>query len=363
LSARTRVVVLAVLAVLAAACGDESPSGGAGGGDLPFAGQTLTVANWKDYGSDIPWAVKHFEELTGAKVVHQYFNSEEELLNMLRSGGVGNVDVALPNLAYLQPAIDDGLLQPVDSSRLKNFELLAEKLRAQKDLSRDGKLYGVPWMWGSTSLAYNTEAVEGPVDSWSVLWDPGNRGQVGFFDDAPTAIQTAALYLGEDPYDPDLERVRETLLDLKGNVRLFWASADDWTKAFSTGEITMGNLWSGLAGTQIANGDPVAYVVPKEGAVGWLDSWTIVKEAPHPELAYKWIDYMTSVAFQSRWAQDPDRSSPGPANLEALESLPKDVIARIQADPAMLDKLTLQRAVPPQELEEWTKLWQEVKAG
>ena len=367
-SLRRLLVTLLALVVLLAACGGDDASDqaadtpGETDGELPFEGQELVVTNWNDYGSDIPWAVEAFEEATGATVTHQYFTSEEELLSLLRQGGVGQVDVALPNLAYIGRAIDEGLVQPIEVSRLEHYEQLYPQLRQQGDLESEGEQYGVPWMWGSTALAYDTTAFD-EVTSWDALWDPANAGRVAFFDDAPTAIQTSALHLGQDPFDPDLEAVREDLLALKENTELFWASADDWLRSFSSDSVELGNLWSGLAGTQLADGDPIAYVVPEEGAPGWLDSWTIVEDAPNPDLAYAFIDYMISQEFQSRWAQDADRSSPAPANEQAAQGLPEDVAERIGSDPQALETLVLQRGLPEETLQEWTRLWQEVKAG
>lgn len=361
------IAALVLAPILVAALAVSSASSGTYRGGLraaqPFKGQTLVVANWKDYGSDMPWVVKQFQQLTGAKVVHQYFNSEEQQLNMLRTGGIGKIDVALPNLAYVQPAAKQNLLQPIDTSKLTNWAQLYPKLRQQAGLRSGGKLYGAPWMWGLTSLAYNTSVIHQKIDSWAALWDPQYQGKVAFFDDPTTAVMTTALYLHEDPYHPDLSKVRNALMSLKKNSKLFWASADDWTKAFSTQSIVIGNLWSGLAGTQIAHGDPVAFVVPKEGSIGWLDSWAIVRNAPHRDLAYAWINFMTSKQFQARWATDPNRSSPAPANRSAQATLSKKVIKRIQANPDWFSKLTLQNAIPQKTLQQWTELWQEVKAS
>jgi len=355
------IAAIAIGALISASCGGSDDSGS--NASTSFEGQTLTVANWKDYGSDIPWAIEEFEAETGAKVIHQYFNSLEELLQMLRDGGVGLVDVALPNLAYVQPAIADNLLEALDTSKLKNYGELDPNLKEHPDLFSDGDVYGVPWMWGSTSLAYNTETPPADEGKWASLWNPANKGKVAFFDDVTTAVMTAALYLGEDPYNPDLGKVKQALKDLKANSKVFWASADDWTKGFSTGQITVGNLWSGLAGTEIGRGQPVKYVIPDEGAVGWLDSWTIVKDAPNKELAYKWIDYMTNAKFQQRWAEDTERSSPAPANLVATKALSEETAQRIGAVAAWLPKLTLQKSIPADTMKEWARLWEEVKAG
>src|SRR5919108_322309 len=333
-------------------------------GDTADTGKkTLVVANWKNYGSDIPWALKQFKEQSGATVVHQYFNSEQQLLSMLKSGGVGKIDVALPNLAYVQPAIEDNLIQSVDPSTLSNYERLYPKLRDLEELKRDGNSYGIPWMWGTTNLGYNSSEIKDSINTWAVLWDPTYRGKVGFFDDPTTAILTASLYLGENPEDPDLGKVEEALVDLKPNVKTFWSSEDDWTKAFSTGAVTLGNVWSGLAGTMIAKGDPLTYLLPQEGGVGWVDTWTIVTDAPHKELAYQWIDFMTGASFQSQWAVDRRRSPPSPANQEAHEQLGRKVVNRIQDHPEWLERLAMQKGMPQEQLQEWTELWERVKVS
>lgn len=348
---------LALTTFVAAGCG-----GGGSSGDKE-GDKTLVVANWKDYGSDMDWVTAEFEKQTGAKVVHQYFNSEDELLQMLRTGGVGKIDVVLPNLAYVQPGKNEGLLQPIDEGKLEHLDALIPELVNSEALVIDGKRYGVPWVWGATSLAYNPETAKGDTNSWSMLWDPANKGKVAFFDDPTTAVMTAALKLGLDPHKPDLDAVRKSLTELKANVRVNWSSADDWTKAYSSGAIVAGNLWSGLAGTQIANGDSIKFVIPAEGGVGWGDSWSLVKDAPHEQLAYDWINFMTSKEFQERWANDKDRSSPAPANMEAQKALTPETRDRIQAHPEWLKELALQTALPPETMQAWTELWQEVKAG
>ena len=91
--------------------------------------RTLTVANWQGYGSDAEYAVKPFEEKYNCKVVHQYFDSEEALLNMLRTGGLGEIDVVLPNMAYVATGKRENLFSPLDKTKLENFGDLKENIR------------------------------------------------------------------------------------------------------------------------------------------------------------------------------------------------------------------------------------------
>ena len=331
-----------------------------------FKGQTLLVASWQNYGADDPASLRRFEAMTGAKVKNVAFTSEDGLLQMLRQGGLGKIDVVLPNLEYVMTAAAGSLLQPIDESRVRTWASLEKRFRDLSSIHHGGKLYAVPWVQGATSLAVNPELVKPVPTSWKVLWDPANKGKVAFFDDPTTAVMTAALYLGEDPQKPDLGRVRKALLDLKGNVKLFWSSADDWNKAYATGAITMGNLWSGLAGTLKANGHPLDFILPTEGTVIWGDTWAIAKDAPHLDLAYEWVNFLTSKAYFVEWITHPgpNQELAVPVNLAAIEALPKKAADSLLAYQLAhySGPVALQTGISPQQLKAWTNLWEEVKA-
>lgn len=324
---------------------------------------TLVVANWKAYGSDETWAIKGFQAICGCKVLHQYFDSEQGLLNLLRTGGVGHIDVALPNLAYVQPAIQQGLIQPLDVSRLSNYSSIYPALRGLPDNRAGGKVYGVPWMWGTTSLWYNPTLVHEAIDSWAALWNPKYKGRISFYDDPTTAIMTAALYLHEDPYHPNLDRVKQALIAQKRLDVSLWASWNDWQKLYSSKQIVLGNVWSGPASSAIAAGQPIRYVIPKEGTVGWVDNWTIVAHAPHLSLAYKWVNYMISTPFQVRYANDLTAEPPAPSNSLVRAQISPRVASIIMLHPEWLTRLTIQRAIPQATLQAWTRVWEIVKAS
>lgn len=336
-------------------------------GSGKFEGQTLVVASWQNYGADDPASLKHFEAMTGAKVKNVSFTSEDGLLQMLRQGGLGQIDVVLPNLEYVVTAAKQGLLEPIDQSRVTTWSSLEQRFRDLPSIRDGGKLYAVPWVQGATSLAINPTLVKPAPTSWKVLWDPANRGKVAFFDDPTTAIMTAALYLGEDPQKPNLDRIRKALMDLKANVKLFWSSADDWNKAFTTGAVTMGNLWSGLAGTLKANGHPLDFILPTEGTVIWGDTWAIARNAPHLDLAYEWVNFLTSKTYFVDWISNPgpNQELAVPVNLDAVSALPQKQADKLQA--YKLSHYTgpaaLQAGIAPDQLKIWTNLWEEVKAA
>ena len=331
-----------------------------------FAGQTLVVASWQHYGADDPATLAAFEQMTGATVKPVFFTSEDDLLVMLRQGGLGKIDVALPNLEYVQPAAAQALLLPVDTARIAAWSTLEPRFRDDPSLRHDGQVYAVPWVQGATSLVASPDVYPTPT-SWAALWDPANKGKVAFFDDPSTAVMTAALYLGEDPQTPDLDKVRTALLALKGNVKLFWSSAADWNKAYTTGEITMGNLWSGLAGTLRANGTKIDFILPDDGTVLWGDTWAIVKQTPHLDLAYAWVNYLTSPAYFTQWITHPGQNQQlaVPINVAAVQALPASAAESLMALPLMQVKgrVALQTGIAPAQLKKWTQLWEDVKAA
>ncbi len=357
---RRSFVVTSALAATPAAARAQSASAN-------FKGQTLTVVSWQNYGADDPGTLQTFEQMTGATVKPVYFTSEDDLLQMLRTGGIGKIDVLLPNLEYVQPAAAQSLIQPIDTGRIRTWSDLEPRFRDDPSIRKDGKVYAVPWVQGATSLAVNPDAVKPAPTSWDILWDPASKGKVGFFDDPTTAVMTAALYLGDNPQHPDLARVRQALLDLKKNVKLFWSSADDWNKAYTTGAITMGNLWSGLAGTLKTNGHAVDFILPKQGTVLWGDTWAIAKDAPHQDLAYAWVNFVTSPEYFVEWITHPgpNQELAVPVNGTAVKALPPAAANRLLA--AQLIEyggpVALQTGVPPASLKQWTQLWEEVKAS
>lgn len=327
-------------------------------GEVPV----LTVLNWKGYGSDADYAAKVFEEKYNCKVEHVYFTSLEEMLTMLRTGGLGTIDVLLPNSNYLLQAVTEGLVQPIDTAKLENYNDLLENLRNFEDaIDADGKIYGVPWAWGTTSLGYNTNIIDEELTSWADLWDDKYAGKVAYFDDYNTAILTAALYLEEeDPYNPDLKKVEEALIDLKENTRTYWSSYDDFLKPFGAEEIVIGNMWVGLASTMVRGGDPVNYVYPKEGAVGWSDFWSIATDAPNYELALKWVDFMSGQEFQTAFVNDPYGACP--SNTVVLDSLSEELRKALFIYPEAPTNLVMQASQDEETKQAWLEVWNNVKS-
>lgn len=364
------IALAAAAALVLSSCAKSTNASSSGGtnsatsaGGAGSSGQkTLVVANWKGYGSDADYGAPVFEKMYNCKVVHQYFTSEDEMLTMLQTGGMGKIDVLLPNSTYIKTAYDEGLIQPIDTSKLTNYASLDNTWKNFSDANINDKTYAVPWTWGTTSLGYNPTLVKEKITSWSSLWSPKYAGKIGFFDDYETAIMTAALYLKEpDPMKPDLDKVKAALQQLKKNTKVLWSSYDDYLKPYSANEIAIGNMWTGTA-TQLSKGKhPVTYITPDEGTIGWGDFWAIAKNAPDYDLSLKWIDFMTGEQFQTAFATGENAHCP--VNSLVTTKLTTEQKKVLWIYPSAPKKICIEQALDTQTRQAWLNLWNTVKAS
>ena len=326
------------------------------------AADTIRVLNWQGYGTDEDWALEAFTEKTGHTVEHEYFNSEQEMLTKLRTNP-GTYDVVLINSAYTPQAAEEGLIQPVDMSKITNAGDLIEEMRNNPNLVIDGDTYGVAWVWGATSVTVNTDKIDPIPDTIEVLWSEDLAGRVGWRDDAVEAVQMAAVALGQDINNPsDLDAIREKLRALKPQIRTFWTSENDWNQYMSSGEFDVAVYWSGSASRSKNHFSlPVEFVIPKEGAIGWLDGLSVAKDAPHPDAAHQFIDWMIDPEFYVKW--DTEVGAPASANAAAMEQLPEDAFNRVVlGNPEVAGRLQFMGPIDDEMREKMLEIWQETKS-
>ena len=325
------------------------------------AADEIRILNWQGYGTDLDWAVAEFAAATGHTVVHEYFNSEQEMLTKLRTNP-GAYDVVLINAAFTPQAQEEGLIGPIDSGKITNFGDIPADLTGNQDLNAGGSLHGVPWTWGLTSFAVNTNAFDTMPTSIEVFWDRGHEGRVSIRDDALEAVQFAAIATGQDINKiADLDAVRAKLAALMPQIRTYWGSENDWNQFMAAGDLDVATFWSGSASRSIAAGLPVQFIVPQEGAIGWLDGLSIPSSSTKQDAAHAFIDWMIDPSFYSRWAAE---GAPASANALAAAALPDDSFnKRVLGDPAVVARVQFQRPVAADDREAYLLLWQELKAA
>lgn len=327
------------------------------------AANEIRVLNWQGYGTDEPWAIQMFEKKTGYKVVHDYFNSEQEMLTKLRTSP-GTYDVVLMNCTFVPQGVSEGLIQPVDTAKITHYNDLTPALRDSPLFVHDGKHWAISWVWGVTAAAYNKDKVKPAPTTLAELWDPKYAGRVTFRDDAWEAVQFTALTLGEKDMNnpPDLDKIKEKLKALKPQIKKLWSTEDDWNKDMQAGQFDLGTYW--LSATWRAQRKfnlPVEAYIPKEGAIAWFDGLAIPKGAPHPDIGQQFIDFMVSPEFYVKWQTDV--GAPISANAAADAALPADDPGRaLVADKDRMSRLHFIAPVPDERKKEFQEMWDEVKA-
>ncbi len=322
----------------------------------------IHILNWEGWGTNQPFAVEAFEKQTGIKVVHDYLTSFPEMFTKLRTNP-GVYDIVVMNTAYTLQAVDEGLIQAIDVGEIKSFADLIPELRDTPQLNRDGKVYGVGWIWGGTSLSYNTDLYPVPPTSVQTFWDPKHAGRVCWHDSPEDSVRMAAIASGQDSENPaDMNAVRDKLRALKPQIRAMWQSEDEWLKLVAAKECDVSFIWTDSTEKAKENfQQPISFIVAEEGALAWRDGLSIPSNPPNPEAALAFIDYMISPEFYAGWAKA--GGAPVTANAKAIDTLSADSLTRqVLANPANVERLKFQGPLTEETRQAWLDLWQETKA-
>jgi putrescine transport system substrate-binding protein len=268
--------------------------------------QVLNLFNWSDYRATD--TLDNFTKETGIKVVESNYDSNEMLEGKLVAGSSG-YDIVVPSGFFLQHQIPVGLYQKLDKSKLPNLANMDPAIMKATEAFDPGNQYAVDYMWGTTALGYNPDLIkarmpDAPVDSWDLLFKPENAAK--FADcgitvlDAPAEVVAIALnYLGLDPNSEkpeDLKKAEDLLTSIKPYIRKFDSSG--YIDDLANGDACLSIGYSGdvyIAKSRAADakkGVNVNYVIPKEGTIEWFDMLAIPADAPHPENALKFINYI-----------------------------------------------------------------------
>jgi spermidine/putrescine transport system substrate-binding protein len=319
------------------------------------------VLNWKGYGADEPWAIAAFEKATGNKVVNDFFNSEQEMLTKIRTNP-GLYDVVMINAAFNDQAMAEKLIQPIDVSKLPNYADISPDKSGSPMLDHDGKVYGVPWVWGLTALAINEKSFDKPPTSIAEMWDPAHKGRVIIRDDAVEAVQFGAIATGQNINDiKDMDAVKAKLTSLMPQIKTFWSSENDWNQMVASNQIDIGTYWSGSADRAKTHFKlPVSLVIPQEGAVAWLDAFSIPVGSKNVAGAEAFINYMIDPSFYVEWVTKV--GAPVSANTKAVAALPEDSFNRkVMGDPAVAKRIQFQAPITDAQREAYLALWQQLK--
>lgn len=264
---------------------------GCAGGDKA---ETLRVYNWGEYiDEDV---IAAFEKETGIDVIYDTFSTNEEMYPKIESDS-SLYDVICPSEYMVEKMMRNGLLQPVDKSRLENYGNLNKQLLGILDKYIDpGNQYMVPYCWGTIGILYNTTLVDEEITSWNILWDEKYSGSILMQDSVRDAFMIAQEIKGYSVNTTDRAELEECAEMLKAQYPLVKAYViDEVRDKMIAGDTALGVIYSGeyLYCTDEEEGNTdLAFVVPEEGTNVWYDGWVITKNAKNVDAAHKWIDYM-----------------------------------------------------------------------
>jgi putrescine transport system substrate-binding protein len=266
----------------------------------------LNLFNWSDYRADD--TLDNFTKATGIKVVESNYDSNEMLEGKLVAGNSG-YDVVVPSGFFLQHDIPVGLYQRLDKSKLPNLSNMDPAIMKATEAFDPGNQYAVDYMWGTTALGYNVDLVKkalpnAPLDSWDLLFKPENAKVLASCGitvlDAPHEVMAIALnYLGLNPNSEkpeDLKKAEDLMDTIKPYIRKYDSSG--YIDDLANGDACLSLGYSGDVyiakdrADKAGKGVKVQYVIPKEGTIEWFDMLAIPADAPHPENALKFINYI-----------------------------------------------------------------------
>jgi putrescine transport system substrate-binding protein len=336
----------------------------------------LNVYNWSDYIAED--TIPKFEAETGIKVNYDVFDSNELVEAKLLAGSSG-YDVVVPSGFFLERQVAAGLFMPLDKSKLPNLANMDPDVMAATAAHDPDNKFAVDYMWGTTAIGYNTAKVaerlgDQPIDTWDLVFKPEIVSKLADCGvtllDAPAEVMASALnYLGLDPNSEspdDLKKAEDLLMSIRPYVRYF--NSSQYIDDLGNGEVCLsvgysGDVFIAQAAAADANaGVEVAYVIPKEGALKWFDLFAIPADAPHPDNAHKFIDFMMRPDIAAANTNYVYYASGNKAALEFVDDAVKNDPA-IYPTPDVAAKLFNLKAHTPDYDELLTETWQKIKAG
>ena len=288
------------------------------------ADKTLNLYIWSEYIPDE--VIAAFTKETGIKVNISTYDSNEAMYAKIKLVGKG-YDLIVPSSDHVGLMRREGLLLPLDTTKLANFALIDTKFTNQS--FDPGNTYSVPFMWGSTALAVNTAQVPaGAVIGMADLWKPELKDKLVLPNDAREVLGIGLKLLGYSINEQNPEHIKaafEKLQSLIPSVRVF--DSESPKQALLSGEVVAGLIYNGEA--YIANNEnpAITYVYPKEGFSLWLDSFCIPKASKHVDAAYKFLDYMMRPEVSAAISKAMGYSSPNSKVFDYLpEAMKKNII-------------------------------------
>lgn len=311
-------LALGLIMIGLSACGNGDDAG-TGSSAAPTAAATaeepvLNVYNWPDYIAED--TIRNFEQQTGIKVNYTLYSNADVLEQQLKATPEA-YDVVFPTAQpHAQRMIAAGMLAELDKKRLGNLSHIDQAMLRELQAIDPSNAHVIPYMWGTTGLGVNVDKIRAelgenaPLDSWSLLFDPDNAAKlsacgIAIMDNETEALPAALIWKGLDPNDNSeaaIAAARDAFVQLRRHVRKF-ANDSELIDGLADGSLCLVLAYSGDVQQAQAKADEAAiaaksepdeirYVIPREGAMRWMDVMAIAKGAKHIDNAHRFLQYM-----------------------------------------------------------------------
>ena len=308
--------------------GSGNPSAAPGGSSSGAPTQTegaLYMYNWGDYVDE--GNIEAFKSRFGVTdFKYDVYASNEELLAKLQGGAVGLYDVGAPTAEFVPTMVEQGFLQKIDWSKVPNGSLINPQFKKQWWDPNDE--YQLPKDWGTTGIALRSKIVTEDVKTWKDFFDlaPKYSGKIVVVDSMGDVLTAPLKALGYslNSNDPgELEEARKLLMELAPHVLAL--DSDNYNVKLQTEEAVMGITWTG--GVVEMRDEPetadTKYIVPEDGTLYWMDTWVIFADAPHPEAAHAFLNFIHEPEIQ---AQETITNRYATPNDEAKKLVPQEIL-------------------------------------
>lgn len=354
----------ATMAPATASSDEGQPTTGNGRcGDKAQLAAELQLYTWVEYID--PTLKDQFEAECGVKVVETNYDSNETLLATLQAGSTG-YDIIVPSDYMVQILVSEGMLEKLDYANIPNIaNMAAFHVNQYFDPQQE---YTVPYFWGTSGFAVDTNVVEKAVASWDMVFEPTEAtcGKISLLDDQRETIGAALMYLGYPINDTDpahLEEAKNKLIENSECVKAYDSMSND--DLIIEGETVIAHIWTGdaiLAGDPATGGrDGIVYMIPQEGCTIWQDNMAVPVGAPNKYTAEVFMNYLADAEIA---AQNATFVGYGTPNQAAKALMDPEILANTGVYPEEATMARLQWIEDVGDaLELYDRIWTEFKAA
>ncbi len=330
-----------------------------------YAAGEVHYHTWSGY--DAPELMKSYTDKYGGMPKISHIATEEESLKKMEIGW--SPDLIHPGNYNVRRFKDAGLLQPIDTSRLKNFKDIITSVRTDDSCVYDDQQYMVPTEYGNSSIIYRKDLVDEKYHhnpTWGILYDEQYAGRLAQYETSTAVVQCAALVLGyENIYnlnDRQLAEIKKLASKQRDLLRLYWSDATQLEQAIATGEVVAAYGWNASLVNLKKQGLDVAMMLPKERMFTWIAGFVMHKNVENEEAAYDLIDAW-SAPESGAWLME--NYGYGSTNRKAYALADQAILENLGiSDPqAVLDSSLFFKSLLPEVDRKYQNLFTDVQAG